>query len=307
MKSMATPSCCRVRLSKSSTYPRTETSSAEVILVADKSLGPRPLSARATATRWRSPPGKLKSGAPGGRYELERPKQLERRMHPRRSRRCYRLNPAIVTAGAPLTVPAYAMTRVPATRRGSWKTIWIRRRTRRPVDAHSLRRGKWAPVQEDLEPTVGACRPAMQRAIVVLPPPDLDRRVPRTRPYLSGERDVVGGDHLASWRLRWPAEERRLSRIATSRYSGGLAQALFSEALRRAAFRRFTGSSAQCRLSSISVGPGIASPDSVTTCAQRGAKGQPDGHSPTAAAVPASPPSRSAIFGSGTDSTRPRV
>ena len=74
---------------------------------------------------------------------------------------------------------------------GFWKTIWIRRRASL---GRSFALAASSSPSSVIRPPAGGCRPAMQRAIVVLPLPDSPTSATHS-PGGERERDVLGGDH----------------------------------------------------------------------------------------------------------------
>ena len=153
-----------------------------------------------------------------------------------------------------------------------------------------------------IRPAEGACRPATQRAIVVLPEPDSPTSA-RHSPAASGEGDVVRRDD----RLVAAAVDRaepldRESSAAGQPAASRTASGGCSVERRASSATRSSGPRAAPRPSSSG---GTSSSQRSTRCGQRGANAQPAGRSPTPTATPGIPRTRRGATWSGIERDEP--
>ena len=149
-----------VRSSRTAAW--TETSSAEVTSSQTSRSG-FAASARAIATRWRSPPDSSTGKRPATRAGSRTRSSSASTSRSASARDSFR------NTRSGRSIDAPTRWRGLSDSNGFWNTIWIRRRW-------SSVRDRAAPCSSSpsktIRPAVGTCRPAMQRPIVVLPLPD---------------------------------------------------------------------------------------------------------------------------------------
>src|SRR4051794_14988045 len=183
--------------SSSSTAAWTETSSAEVTSSQTSRSG-RAASARAMATRWRSPPesstGK-RSPSRAGSFTRSRSSPTSLSASARESRRRTRSG---------RTIEERTRWRGFSDSNGFWNTIWIRRRT-------SSGRLRAVPAMGTpsklIVPPAGTCRPAMQRPMVVLPLPDSPTRATQRPCSTANETPATAGPADRLGRERGPGAQ----------------------------------------------------------------------------------------------------
>ena len=277
MKSSARPSSARSSASSSSTAACTETSSAEVISSQTSRSG-FAASARAIATRWRSPP----ESSPGKRLASR-----ARKAHPLEQRRDLglrlRLRQAAQDAGRPRDRVGDAMAGVervvrvleddldpPARLARADPSPWRRAARRRAGSARRPgRAGRRCSGRSS------SCRcPTRRRARRTAPGGARRRRRPRRRPRRSR---AVDGPRAPRPRAAAPSSAPTARLDALGDLEGGV---------RRHSKQRTR------RPPAISSSGGISSSQRATRCGQRGANAQPGGRSPTPTATPGMPRSR---------------